>query len=141
MKTKLKGMTLVELLVAITILFYASLMLVVAFANIAMINRENHNFNERMSKQIKTAENESLSSGDMTKTPNNVTISVTSDGGFTAKTYYLAGDSCWIDNVDGATNADGSSRDPIEADFKYYVSVLPPRRPDPGPAPEPDPGT
>lgn len=125
---KLKGMTLVELVVAIAILGYASLMLAVALAQVAAINKENHQFNERMSNQVKIAENASDTASGVTVTENEIRLVVTNRAGFTSGTYKMTGDSCYVD-VAGTTDVSGNDRDATKADFKYYNVLIPPKDP------------
>lgn len=121
MKKKLKGMTLVELLVAIVILALGSTMLAVSMAQVAMVNRENHQFNERMSSQIKIAENESQTSNVASlETPGKITIKVTStDGGATKNTYTLTGHTIYI------KSSEDKQESAKEINFKYFVTDTP----------------
>ena len=132
MKNKLKGMTLVELVVAIAILGLGSTMLVTSFAAVSLMNRETHQFNERMCQQVKIAENAS----DDTSNPNlkhvdNV-IEIKVDTSKTQPSCFsgsvegkLAGDSFWVD-ID-APASDTMVEESL--DFKYYNVFLPPEQP------------
>lgn len=125
---KLKGMTLVELMVAIAILGIASTMLAVAMAQVSVINRENHQLNERMSNQVKIAENASDTATGVTVTENEIKLVVSSRAGFSSGTYKMTGDSCYVD-VAGTTDVSGNDRDATKADFKYYNVLIPPKDP------------
>lgn len=109
-KGKLKGMTLVEVLVAMTVLGIGGVMLCTGFAQVSKMNSENYDFNQRMSDQIKLAENQESDADRTTSTPGNVTIKVV--GG---NTYTVSGKSVWIDTTD----KDG--HDKVDVDFKYFV--------------------
>lgn len=110
-KTKrIKGMTLVEVLIAMTILGIGGMMLCTGFAQVNKMNAENYDFNQRMSDQIKLAENQSTDADRTTDTVGNVTIKVQGGG-----TYTISGKSTWIDT----TAEDG--HDKVEVDFKYFV--------------------
>lgn len=121
MKKKLKGMTLVELLVAITILGLGSTMLAAASAQVAMVNRENHQFNERMSSQIKIAENESQTNNSASNdTPGQITIKVTStDGGASTGTYTMSGHTIYI------KSSENKQEMVKDINFKYFVTEDP----------------
>lgn len=123
---KLKGMTLIEIVVAIAILGLGSTMLVSAFAVVSMTNRETHQFNERMCQQVKFAENASEDSS-LASVANNIKIKVEGGASFTSGTEaLLAGDSYWVD-VD-APASDTMVDESI--DFKYYNVFIPPEKPD-----------
>lgn len=142
MKNKLKGMTLVELVVAIAILGLGSTMLVTSFAAVSMVNRETHQFNERMCQQVKIAENASddTSNPNLKHVDNVIEIEVDTtksqpdcfdktkwpatlmSGDIKGK---LAGDSFWVD-ID-APKSDTMVDESI--DFKYYNVFLPPEQP------------
>ena len=131
MKNKLKGMTLVELVVAIAILGLGSTMLVTSFAAVSMVNRETHQFNERMCAQVKLAENASETDPGLKHIDNVIEIKVDSSksqpscfsgSGIEGK---LAGDSYWVD-ID-APQSDTMVDESI--DFKYYNVFLPPEQP------------
>ena len=133
MKNKLKGMTLVELVVAIAILGLGSTMLVTSFAAVSMVNRETHQFNERMCQQVKIAENASddTSNPNLKHVDNVIEIEVDTTksqpacftgSGINGK---LAGDSFWVD-ID-APAADTLVDESI--DFKYYNVFIPPEQP------------
>lgn len=137
MKNKLKGMTLVELVVAIAILGLSSTMLVTSFAAVSMMNRETHQFNERMNTQIKSAENAVSSGTDLKSAVNLISMQVMKEGnyddGFNKKTINqpdcfiantkvnLTGNSLWVDSK--AEKSDTMVAEDI--DFKYY-NVLDP---------------
>lgn len=132
MKNKLKGTTLVEVVVAIAILGLGSTMLVTSFAAVSMVNRETHQFNERMCQQVKIAENASddTSISGLEHVANVIEISV--DGSKTQPACFsssitgkLAGDSFWVD-ID-APASDTMVDESI--DFKYYNVFLPPEQP------------
>ena len=111
MKTKkIKGMTLVEVLVAMTILGVGGVMLCTGFAQVSKMNAENYDFNQRMSDQIKLAENQEKDADRTTDTPGYVTITV--EGG---ASYTVSGKSTWIDT----TTEDG--HDKVDVDFKYFI--------------------
>lgn len=132
MNNKFKGMTLVEVIVAIAILGLGSTMLVTAFAAVSMVNRETHQFNERMCQQVKIAENASddTSIPGLEHVANVIEFSVDSSktqpacfGSVT--TGKLAGDSYWVD-------IDAPASDTMvdeSVDFKYYNVFLPPEQP------------
>lgn len=132
MKNKFKGMTLVEVIVAIAILGLGSTMLVTAFAAVSMVNRETHQFNERMCQQVKIAENASddTSIPGLEHVANVIEFSVDSSktqpacfGSVSAGK--LAGDSYWVD-------IDAPASDTMvdeSVDFKYYNVFLPPEQP------------
>ena len=132
MKNKLKGMTLVEVVVAIAILGLGSTMLVTAFAAVSMANRETHQFNERMCQQVKIAEN---ASDDTTIPGLEHVANVIEFSVYSSKTQpacfgsvsagKLAGDSYWVD-------IDAPASDTMvdeSVDFKYYNVFLPPEQP------------
>lgn len=136
MKNKFKGMTLVEVVVAIAILGLGSTMLVTAFAVVSMVNRETHQFNERMCAQVKIAENASNdTSNPNLKTHSNPIDSVIEIQVDSTKSQpacfgssvegKLAGDSFWVD-ID-APASDTMVDESI--DFKYYNVFLPPEQP------------
>lgn len=114
---KLKGMTLVELVISIAILSYASLMLLLAMAQVSMINRENHQLNERISSQVKVAENESQTfAGASQKTDGEVRIEVKGGGGVSSATYTLEGRTIYIQTAgDSIVSED-------DINFKYFVA-------------------
>ena len=133
MKNKLKGMTLVELVVAIAILGLGSTMLVTSFAAVSMVNRETHQFNERMCQQVKIAENasEDTSNPNLKHVDNVIEIEVDTtksqpacfdNSNIKGK---LSGDSFWVD-ID-APKSDTMVDESI--DFKYYNVFLPPEQP------------
>ena len=128
MKKKLKGMTLVELVVAIAILGLGSTMLVTAFAQVSLVNRENHQFNERMSNQIKMAENQAKSGAGVTATQQKVTIKVVGGANFNSSSpgYELCGDACWVD-IPGTTDDSGNDTDRVQLDYKYFNVLVPPQ--------------
>lgn len=108
---KLKGMTLVEVLVAMTVLGIGGMMLCTGFAQVSKMNAENYDFNQRMSDQIKLAENQESDTDRTADTTGDVTIKVVNSG----KTYTISGKSTWIDTTD----EDG--HDKVDVDFKYFV--------------------
>lgn len=136
MKNKLKGTSLVELIVAIAILGLGSTMLVTAFATVSMVNRETHQFNERMCQQVKIAENAETKdetnggpAGLKSTDANCIEISVDTtktqpscfSGSLSGK---LAGDSFWVD-IDAPTDTMVGEN----IDFKYYNVCIPPKQP------------
>lgn len=132
MKNKFKGMTLVEVVVAIAILGLGSTMLVTAFAAVSMANRETHQFNERMCQQVKIAENASddTSIPGLESVANVIEFSVDTSKSqpscfSSVPAGKLAGDSFWVD-VD-APASDTMVDESI--DFKYYNVFLPPEQP------------
>lgn len=116
---KVKGMTLVELVVAIAILSVASLMLLMAMQQVSMINRETHQMNERISEEIKIAENESQTNASASSVTNGeVTIKVLSGGGATTGTYKMDGHTIYIQGTTKSHIDDG-------VNFKYFVTDEP----------------
>lgn len=133
MKNKLKGMTLVELVVAIAILGLGSTMLVTSFAAVSLMNRETHQFNERMCEQVKIAENASDDTGNpnLKHVDNVIEIKVDTTKSqpscFSGSSVEgkLAGDSFWVD-------VDAPASDTMvdeSLDFKYYNVFIPPEQP------------
>ena len=137
MKNKLKGMTLVELVVAIAILGLGSTMLVTSFAAVSLMNRETHQFNERMCQQVKIAENaeskdEAHGGPTGLKSTDRNCIEISVDSSKTQPSCFsgsvsgkLAGDSFWVD-ID-APKSDTMVDESL--DFKYYNVFIPPEQP------------
>lgn len=139
MKNKLKGMTLVELVVAIAILGLGSTMLVTSFATVSMVNRETHQFNERMCQQIKISENaeanDSRVSGVLgvvkmsldkptNEQPERPIINQPTCFSSLSSSVELAGNSYWVD-----IKADNDTMVAEDIDFKYYNVLIPPEKP------------
>ena len=110
MKAKrIKGMTLVEVLVAMTILGVGGVMLCTGFAQVSKMNAENYDFNQRMSDQIKLAENQETDADRTTDTAGSVKLTIN------GVEYSVSGKSTWIDT----TTEDG--HDKVDVDFKYFI--------------------
>lgn len=135
MKNKLKGMTLVELVVAIAILGLGSTMLVTSFAAVSMVNRETHQFNERMCQQIKISENaeenDSRVSGvlgvvKMSLETSTAERPISQPSCFSSldSSVELTGNSYWVD-----IKADNDTMVAEDIDFKYYNTIVPPDKP------------
>ena len=114
---RIKGMTLVEVLVAMTILGLGGVMLCAGFGQVNRMNAENYDFNKRMSEQIKIAENNTDKNPDgctedekVINEPVAGDVTITVEGG---GNYTISGKSVWV--------IMGKEYDKVDVDFKYFI--------------------
>jgi prepilin-type N-terminal cleavage/methylation domain-containing protein len=129
-KTKIKGFTLVECIVAMTIFAIASLTIAQVYVTVTAIQKENEYMQYSLANQMKYVENEStgeavdIELSDVVASPptaGNASTTLGAIGGNVVKMYKITPGTNGFDGLDGIIS--GTGDDVVDSDFVYYVGV------------------